>query len=366
MIKVNVVLTNKLVIELNEAREKMGNSWAEMCSWLQVISRKICDLDCKSFRMAVERLIEKKRKLSRHSGNNFADTNEFLAKEFFLPEKRCSEPDQIQLYQAALDERATEIEKLINFMEESNNKIELLSQIAQEQSAAGSLKQKEISDMREKLWKMREEYEGMSHKLENAMEKLGKVSIRNFNKKLRRRDEMNLKLTEKSKQQEEEIELLQEVRDRDAEMYEGIIDEKNEIIIRLNDKLDSALKAKTKAQRLKRYYKDKARTIKEKGGNSHLSSKISELKSRIADLENDVELLQEQIDEFLETPAVKTFHNGKYTDEIRAVYEDLLCWGVGVNNVGNVVRTVVEKLVGLECERLPKATFARYMHILRS
>ena len=151
--------------------------------------------------------------------------------------------------------------------------------------------------------------------------------------------------------------------DRDAEMYEGIIDEKNEIIIHLNDKLDSALEAKTKPQRLKWYYKNKARTIKGKGGNSHLLSKISELKSRIADLENDVEVLQEQIDEFLETPAVKTFHNGKYTDEIRAVYEDLLCWSVGINNVGNVVRTVIEKLVGLECERLPNATFARYMYL---
>ena len=47
---------------------------------------------------------------------------------------------------------------------------------------------------------------------------------------------------------------------------------------------------------------------------------MSELKSRIADLENDVEVLQEQIDEFLETPAVKTFHNGKYTrGETRAL-----------------------------------------------
>ena len=158
--------------------------------------------------------------------------------------------------------RATEIETLIKCMEESNNKIELLSQVAHEQSAAGSLKEKYISDMHEKLQKMREEYEDMSHKLQNAMGKLGKVSIRNCNKKLRQRDEMNLKLTEKSKQQEEEFEFLQEDKGRDAEMYEGIIDEKNEIIIHFNDKLDAALEAKTKIQRLKWCYKDKARTIK--------------------------------------------------------------------------------------------------------
>ena len=62
--------------------------------------------------------------------------------------------------------------------------------------------EKEISDMREKLRKMKEDDEGMSHKLQNDMEKLGKVSIRNFNEKLRRRNEMYLKLTEKPKQQE--------------------------------------------------------------------------------------------------------------------------------------------------------------------
>jgi hypothetical protein len=61
---------------------------------------------------------------------------------------------------------------------------------------------------------------------------------------------------------------------------------------------------------------------------------------------------------------VKTFQNGKYTDEIRAVYEDLLCCGVGTTeNVQHVVRTVIEKLAGLEYGRLPQATFARYMYI---
>ena len=40
-----------------------------------------------------------------------------------------------------------------------------------------------------------------------------------------------------------------------------------------------------------------------------------------------------------------------------------MCWGVGVNNVQKVVRTVLENLGGLECGRLPKATFSRYMYL---
>lgn len=138
--------------------------------------------------------------------------------------------------------------------------------------------------------------------------------------------------------------------------FKDTIDEKEEIITRLNEKFDSALEAKNRAQKLKSYYKSKA-MFEKKEGKGHLFSKVSELKSRIAELENDVEVLQEEIQEFLKTPALKTFQNGKYTDEIRAVYEDLLCWGVGTENVEHVVRTVIEKLAGLECGRLPKATF---------
>ena len=61
---------------------------------------------------------------------------------------------------------------------------------------------------------------------------------------------------------------------------------------------------------------------------------------------------------FLELPSVKTFQDGKYTDEVRTVYEDLLCWGVGVENVEKVVRTVIQNLGGLQYGRLPKVTFA--------
>lgn len=70
------------------------------------------------------------------------------------------------------------------------------------------------------------------------------------------------------------------------------------------------------------------------------SSQISELKSRIAELESDVEVLQEQIQEFLKSPTVKTFHNGKYTDEIWAIY---YVWGRGWESK-KCCMTVIEKL----------------------
>lgn len=103
------------------------------------------------------------------------------------------------------------------------------------------------------------------------------------------------------------------------EKYEEKIDEKNEIIIRLNEKLDAALEAKTRAQKWKSYYKVRNRSFTDKEANGCLFSKITELKSRIAELENDLEVLQEQLDEFLQSNVVKTFQNGQYTDEISSI-----------------------------------------------
>ena len=210
---------------------------------------------------------------------------------------------------------------------------------------------------------MRLKHEAKSKELQVAMEKLSKMSQRNLNKKIKRRDDINSKLKERSEQQQDEIKKKGDELKAQEEKCEDMIDEKNEIIIRLNEKLDAALEAKSKAQKLKSYYKVKNRSFQERKASEHLLSKISELKTKIAELENDLEVLQEQLEEFLQRDVVKTFHNGRYTDEIRAVYEDLLCWGVGTENIQNVVRTVLEKLAGLECERLPKATFARYMYL---
>ena len=79
------------------------------------------------------------------------------------------------------------------------------------------------------------------------------------------------------------------------DMNEEIIDEKNEFIINLNDKLDAALEAKTKAQKLKSYYKVRNKSFQRNEGKGHLFSKIAELKSRISKLENELEVLQEQL-----------------------------------------------------------------------
>ena len=83
------------------------------------------------------------------------------------------------------------------------------------------------------------------------MERLSKLSARNVNKKLKRRDAMNEKLKDTVKQKEVEIEEKQADLQAPVKSYEDIIDEKNYIITRLNKRLDSALEAKNKRQEIK-------------------------------------------------------------------------------------------------------------------
>ena len=41
------------------------------------------------------------------------------------------------------------------------------------------------------------------------------------------------------------------------------------------------------------------------------------------------------------------------------VYEDILCMGLTTRNVEKVIKIVLEKLAGIECNRLQKATFSK-------
>ena len=360
-----ITVTNKLVIELSEIKEQMGKSWVELLRWLQILSNKHGIGTADGVRRAVERILNHKRELTHLKKKE--ECNQFLSEEFIFPQKKSTESvpvdsDPADEPKISLDLQAKEIEALVSELEQSSNEIEMLHQLIREQSAVSIAKANEIENLRGNLREIQVKHEETSKKFQNAMERLSKVSARNVNKKLKRRDAMNEKLKDTVKQKEVEIEEKQADFEAQAKSYEDIIDEKNDIITRLNKRLDSALEAKNKAQKLKSYYKGKAMFQKNEG-KGHLLSKISELKSRIAELENDVEVLQEHIQDFLKTSTVKTFHNGRYSDEIRAVYEDLLCWGVGVENVGNVIKTVIEKLTGLDCGRLPKATFARYMYL---
>ena len=124
-------VTNKLVIELNEYREKTGRPWSILLSWLLNISIDTDDVDLKVFRSSVERVIERKRYLMRNKGKSVCE--EYLSEMFKFPQK-VVKSDPAILYQMSLDEHVKKIEILLKNIEKSNSEIELLNQTIRKQN----------------------------------------------------------------------------------------------------------------------------------------------------------------------------------------------------------------------------------------
>ena len=60
---------------------------------------------------------------------------------------------------------------------------------------------------------------------------------------------------------------------------------------------------------------------------------------------------------------IKSKENGHYNDTaVRATYQDLIMMVMDINNIENVVPTVLTNFTNMNIECLPKATFARLMY----
>ncbi|CAC5361729.1 unnamed protein product [Mytilus coruscus] len=175
--------------------------------------------------------------------------------------------------------------------------------------------------------------------------KLSELSVRNVNKRIKRKQKKIVDLQKENIKMKKEIlftklranEIRKKYKVQSALMryYKSLKDKKVQNTINLNETIDLKQTIKNSKERIE---------FLEKNENMNLQEEITEFKMSF-------ELNQ----------IVQTFHNGKYNDTVREVYAALLSLNVGVNNVEKVVRTVLEKLGGLKVERLPKRTFSEIM-----
>ena len=98
-------------------------------------------------------------------------------------------------------------------------------------------------------------------------------------------------------------------------MREELLKKDKTIREEVEKRLDNALSAKLKVERLKSHYKIQykmlaAHVSEEK---KTLSPRVSELKNTISYLENEMLVMQERIEKFLEDKVVTGFHKGRYT-----------------------------------------------------
>ena len=62
-----------------------------------------------------------------------------------------------------------------------------------------------------------------------------------------------------------------------------------------------------------------------------------------------------------EEETIKTFENGRYSDDVRVTVYELLSMGVGSKKVSQIIRTVLERVGKMSVNRLPKPTIIKYM-----
>nr|XP_047138638.1 uncharacterized protein LOC124805782 [Hydra vulgaris] len=127
-----------------------------------------------------------------------------------------------------------------------------------------------------------------------------------------------------------------------------------QINLRLEKEIDLARK-RSQSDRQKAWY------LKKKIKNTILKTSDetndSFLKESLNYFENLTEELKERVDIF-EKNVIDVYEGGRYNDEIRSVYYDLLSKNVSVNNVESVIRTVLQKMAGISCGTLPRKSLA--------
>ena len=89
-----------------------------------------------------------------------------------------------------------------------------------------------------------------------------------------------------------------------------------------------------------------------------MKEQLSELKERVDELEFEKGELEEKIELFL-NEEICGMKGGVYKPEIRRVYAEIMSMGVGAKNVERIVRCVLNKIAGVNVDRLPKETCAQ-------
>ena len=175
---------------------------------------------------------------------------------------------------------------------------------------------------------MRKKYEHVKERLDQTM---SKFNPRNVKKREQRKDQTIRTLKKQ-------------------------INESNELGSKLESKLQEMLK-KYESERQKVQY------LKRRRQQQQESETIKELKGRVAQLENEKQILEESMNDLISEEDFNFFEDGRYNDEIRTVYYDLLSKNVSIENCRHVVRTVLETFTKRKVGRLPKTSVAACMMV---
>eukprot|EP00112_Aurelia_sp_Birch-Aquarium-sp1_P013961 Seg299.3 transcript_id=Seg299.3/GoldUCD/mRNA.D3Y31 product="hypothetical protein" protein_id=Seg299.3/GoldUCD/D3Y31 len=339
---------NENLLDLIHAKDHLNVTWNDFRDWVKVLTGDDDVLSPKGLRKCVLYMKEKANDLKRHQLQT--ELEEFLKKSQNLISKSCgSQTDgaEINSLDSALDDvrkKAKNIEDLLGKVNEYEGILENLIAEIKTIKEEWNKETARSSTLKNKLDLVKEQLRARDRELLKALEKVSHFNVRNVNKRMRRMEEKIADADDTISNQDKIIleltnELVEEQESNEEYKYQL-----NEI----TEKLDKSLKNVLCEQKMKWYYKKKSQNNENNVTDAINYSKIQELNDRIHDLENEKLVIEEKLNIFLSGDDVCLYKDGKYVDDIRMLYEDLLCMGVSTRNVEDVIRKVLKHTVDID------------------
>ncbi|XP_065893139.1 uncharacterized protein [Dysidea avara] len=316
-------ITKGVVLELNQFRKGNNLSWNHFHAWMIALYSRSTLPSLSVIRSSIYRIENKVKQLKRNHHN---DDIIILTSEPFITacnkdssssfgpddEHACSNvltgTDQTVLAEAKTCSDSHELEVLTTVNKE----------------LAG-----ELSKVQNKL-------EHEVSKTDDLTTKLSKLSVRNTNKKLKRRDEKINELKEQVKDKEKLQHNLQQATTR-VRSYQ------NKLTVATN-KYDSITQ---KCDHLQMVTKD-------------LNEELELATRSLCDSENKYDCMLERLQELQCNTFESKVHQMKYLDNVRQCCIELLSLNVGVKNVEPIIRCVLKHIASFEIKELPqKSTLIR-------
>ena len=336
----NIEISNEIFIKIGEFKYKFKSlTWNKIAAWAadkfkipqpskQALSHDLMTLVKKRYLLrnkSEERLEMFKQMYNFPVPQNLVPHNlvitEPAAAEVTVEERQYEEMLLRELYFSY-----SQMAEMSVVIERQNEEIRKVADIAEDKEKASNLLHYELA-------KFKRKHEKLQERLSDV---ISKYSPRNSNKR------------EKS-------------RDRKIESQRNEIFDLERANSELTSKLDDALK-KVEKERQRFYYLQRKISEKEEGSNSAAHNEKGQ-NDEIAFLQNKCSEYEERIEEIMADRVFNVFEDGRYNDDIRKVYYDLLSMNVSIENCQHVVRTVLEKLAKIKVGRLPQKTVASMMMV---
>ena len=313
--KLTQPLNKGVMYELNCFRRNNDYNWFDFYTWIEKLHGSDCCLpSLGSIKVSIGRLEKKRSELSR---NKESDQIECLFREPFFS---------------------------------SVMKVDVREQIPFVHSSEPALQQVN-ADLAHELKSTEEALANEQSKNDDLVEKLSKLSVRNTNKKIRRRDKkisdfksQIVSLQKENKLQVEQLTKLEKRLEHSKQVSEQnrvascrssqkateIAIEKEELLCRITDMEEHFM------QHIER-----------------LEAKISDISASLDVAKSDRDHLADRLHQ-LESERLSTKqHQQRYLDNVRQCCIELLSLNVGVKQIGPVIRSVLHNIAAMDIDTLP-------------